>query len=786
MTADVSLEGDMETRVRMLLVVLSAAAACEAPTTVGASKQAETATLFKPYAAYPVGSYAQGVAIGDLNGDGRNDVAVTTTYYFDPANDQMLHVFLQAPDGTLQPRVKYPLGQGPQSIDIGDVNGDGRADVVVGNFDSGSIGVLLQNGAGTLDPMIVYPTVNSLSVKIGDFNSDGRLDVVGINWGSRGDGVDVFLQTAAGTLAAPVTYHENHGGFDEVDVGDVNGDGHTDIVVMSGQLYAAPNVSVLLQNPDGTMAAPVAYSVGSNILTHGVAVGDVSGDGKQDVVVSYGGNRPSSSIARFLQNGAATLDPAASQASYDVPEPVVLADVDGDHLLDVLVAHGGWNELGVYRQRGGALAAEELYPIPYASHYQPQGLAAGDINDDGLPDVVLADYNNGLVVLLHVDDVAPGVAVSAPAPGSYLTGFPIGVGWTASDNVAVTSLEVSVSFDGGGSWAPVPGCTGLAPAATSCVWSSPGPAAADVRLRVVARDAAGNQGVGATSFALVAPAVTITAPSGGESWLVGTSHDISWTSNLPSSETVRVELTRDGQSYELLASSAPATGGVTWTATGPAATAAQVRITWNGGAASATSGAFALVAPSLTVTAPASGASWTIGTPQVIAWTDNLPAADAVAIELSRDGGATFQPLASAAPNSGSFPWTASGPATDAARVRITWQGGLASATSGIFALVAPTVTVTVPNTNVSWTVGSTRTISWTHNLDPGATFSLSISRDGGKTWAPITASAPGGAGSGSYAWVVTGPHTHSARIRVQWNGTPTALDQSNVNFTIK
>ena len=775
----------MQGKARALLMAGLVAAACEGPPADAPepAQQAETATLFNPYQAFPTGSFAQGVAIGDLNGDGRSDVAVTTTFYFDPANDNSLHVFLQAPDGTLLPRVKYPLGQRPESIDIGDVNGDGRADVVVGNFDGGSIGVLLQNANGTLDPMISYPTVNSLGVKIGDFNNDRRMDVVGINWGSRGDGVDVFLQTPEGTLAPPVTYHVNHGGYDEVDVGDVNGDGRADIVVMSGQLYAAPNLGILLQTSEGAMAPPVYYSVGSQILTHGVAVGDVNGDGKHDVVVSYGGNSPSAFIARFLQNGSATLDPAVSQSSYDIPEPVVLADVDGDRLLDVLVAHGGWNDLGVYRQRNGGLAAEELYTIPYASHYQPQGLAAGDINGDGLIDAVLADYNHGLVVLYHVDDAPPGVAVTAPAAGSYFVGNPLTIAWMAVDNVGVTAADVSYSTDGGLNYAPVPGCTGLPGSATSCVWQSPGPAAPDVRLRVVARDAAGNQGVGSTSIALVAPSIAVTAPVAGESWLIGTAHTVSWTSNLPAGETVRVELTRDGSTFELLADPAPAIGSLNVTATGPAAAAALVRVSWSNGPASGSSDPFAIVEPTLAVTAPAAGDAWVIGTARTITWTSNAPAGDSVTVELSRDGGASYEPVAST-PNTGSLAWTATAPATATALVRVTWNG--TSATSGAFSLIAPSVTVTSPNTAVSWTVGTTHALTWNHNLGAGATFAIAISRDGGLTWTAITASAPAGASSGSFNWKVTSPHTHKGRIRVTWNGSPLAQDQSNVNFTIR
>jgi len=734
-------------------------------------RRAVTATLFSPYVATATGSGAQAVAIGDLDGDGRSDVAVTTWGTSDPANDNMLHVFLQAADGTLLPRVKYALGRRPLSLDIGDVNGDGRADVVVGNFDSSTIGVLLQNASGTLDPMVTYATVNSLSVKIGDFNSDGRMDVVGINWGARGDGVDVFLQTATGALASPVTYHVNHGGYDEVDVGDVNGDGRTDVVVMSGQLYSAPNIGVLPQNASGTMDAPVYDSVGSNITTNGVGVGDVNGDGLSDIVVSYGGNRPGSFIGRFLQNAQHTLDPVVSYASYDIPSPVVIADVDSDGRKDVLVAHSGWARMGVYRQTSaGDLGAEELYPITGADEFQPQGLAVGDINGDGLPDVVIADSNAGLVRLLHVDDVPPTVAITAPSGGTSYPNAPIAISWMASDNAALAGFDLSASQDGGATYAPIAGCTGLPAAARTCTWTPSAPAAG-VHVRVTARDKAGNSASADSVFDVATPTLTVTAPPSGFIF-VGTSLAISWTDNLPPSATVLIELSRDGGgSFATLAAAAPNTGSFAWTVTGPDTAQALVRVTATGPVTAAgASAAFGIVTPALAVTGPAPGSTAYVGAPLAITWADNLPASALMTIEVSHDAGASFQLLAAAVPNTGIFGWSASGPDTAAALVRVTASGPVvAVAVGGAFGIVTPVVTVTGPGASAGVVVyvGTAQAITWTDNLPPEATMLVELSRDGGGSFETLEAAAPN---TGSLAWVATAPDTSAALVRVTWN----------------
>jgi hypothetical protein len=386
------------------------------------------ASDFEQYISYPTGSWPEAVAIGDVNGDGKNDVAMTTSYYFDPANDYMLFVFLQNSSGGLEQPLKYPANGKPYSVDIGDLNNDGKNDVVVGN--NTNIELFLQNQAGGLDPGVIYNTADSRSIKTGDFNNDGLMDVAGIGWGSGS--IAVLLQNSEGLLGTPLTYAVEHGGYDELETGDVNNDGLTDLIVMSGQMYAIPNIGILYQQAEG-FSLPAYYRVGTNINTHGVAVGDIDSDNLNDVIVSYGGNRPTSFIGTFKQNTQGALDPAVNYAAYDCPEAVEVADVNCDGRMDVLVLNGGWNTLSVYLQdTSGLLTAYSSYQIPYASHYNPQGLAAGDFNSDGKPDIAIADYNNGLV-LLYSSTVIPVTDISLNKTADTLT-----AGETATLSATIT------------------------------------------------------------------------------------------------------------------------------------------------------------------------------------------------------------------------------------------------------------------------------------------------------------------------------------------------------------
>jgi FG-GAP-like repeat/FG-GAP repeat len=411
---------------------------------------APAGTVFAPSAATSTGSWPEAVAIGDLNHDGRNDVVLTTSAYGSNTNDNSILIFFQNANRQLNPPVRYAAGAAAITVAIADMNGDGWNDIVVGKNGSG-IRVFLQDANGGFQNFTDYQTANAYKICTGDFNNDGRMDMAGI--GFSGSKVDVFTQQTNGTIAFSAQYSASYGGYNDLKAGDVNGDGLTDIVAMSGQGYAYPNISVLLQT-NGGFATAAFYDIGGNELTGGIGIGDVNGDGRNDIVTSYGGNRPTSFIAIFRQQPNGLLALNSTNSSYDIPGAMAIADLDLDGKQDIVTLHDGAQQLGLYFQSdSNGILAEQLYSIPYATSYNPHGLAIGDINGDEMPDAVIADYNHGLVILTNrlapppfkiqkANISADGkITLSIPYHGGktnctiMVTDNPAGTNWTVAGTV---------------------------------------------------------------------------------------------------------------------------------------------------------------------------------------------------------------------------------------------------------------------------------------------------------------------------------------------------------------
>jgi hypothetical protein len=308
------------------------------------------------------------VAVADVNGDGRPDLVVANACSGNnclmATGDGTLGVLFGNGDGTFQPVVLYDSGAvRTWTVAVADVNGDGKPDLVAANecgstCTNGTLGVLLGNGNGTFQPAVTYGSggFDSRSMAVADVNGDGKLDMIVTNLCPVGGSicvgysmhgtVGVLLGNGNGTFQAALVYDSGEVWASSVAVADVNGDGKPDIVVANecggAAICFVQPIAVLLGNGNGTFRSAVTYGPGG-YAANSVAVADVNGDGKPDiVVVNYGtsiGNG-NGTLGVLLGNGDGTFQPAVAYGSGGTSaDSVAVADVNGDGKPDMLAAN---------------------------------------------------------------------------------------------------------------------------------------------------------------------------------------------------------------------------------------------------------------------------------------------------------------------------------------------------------------------------------------------------------------------------------------------------------------
>ncbi|MBX3378711.1 MAG: VCBS repeat-containing protein [Phycisphaeraceae bacterium] len=284
---------------------------------------------------------------------------------------------------TFDTAVSYDAGSGPNSIAVGDLNGDDRPDLTVLNYGGETVSALLGNGDGTFAAPVNYATVAQCnSLAIGNLNGDGKLDLAV----SSKNTILVLLGNGDGTFADAVNYAVPG---TSVAIGDFNGDGKSDLVVANSGLGT---VSVLLGNGNGAFAAPVNSAAGANATT--LTIGDLNTDGKLDLVVT---NSSINSVSALLGNGNGTFAAPVSSPSGNNPYHPAIGDLNGDNKLDLAIRDFSSNGVSVLLGNGnGTFAA----PVTYAAGTGPYSVAIGDLNGDGKPELVLPNYTSNDVSVL--------------------------------------------------------------------------------------------------------------------------------------------------------------------------------------------------------------------------------------------------------------------------------------------------------------------------------------------------------------------------------------------------
>jgi hypothetical protein len=349
---------------------------------------------------YPCDNSAVAATTGDFNGDGKLDVLT-----LDGSN---LNVILGNGNGTFETPISLNIsatGIFSEAVAVGDFTGAKVLDVAVwavnANTGNSELHIFLGNGAGSLTYNATYAAPNSGNTNPGpnglvavDVNGDGKIDIVAM---TPYNGVFVFLGNGDGTFQAPTANTtvctDAIGDCQSLAVGDVNDDGKPDLAVQSSDTVGG-GMTILLGNGNGTFGTPAYYPVAiDGVYADGaIAIGDVNGDKKPDVVVG------SSSVTAivYLNQGNGTFKVNGTVGSVPLypTDNLVLADVNNDKKLDIVVPDGFGDVYTLYGTGKDTFTTGPVYPL------QAQGgvylVALGDFNGDGTLDVLDTDgiYTN--------------------------------------------------------------------------------------------------------------------------------------------------------------------------------------------------------------------------------------------------------------------------------------------------------------------------------------------------------------------------------------------------------
>lgn len=353
-------------------------------TLMGWATAAQAAISLAAATNYPVGrsgNIVRNIAVGDFNGDGNLDMAVPNS------SDRDVAILLGEGGGSFTPAGAYSVDTGtgtnasPRFVVAADFNEDGVTDLAVSDFNNDIVVVLSGNGDGSFQAPASFGFGTSTGPNgmiAGDFNRDGHLDLAVATTGSntlsflRGNGDGTFL-AALNSSAGNAPY--------SVAAGDFDGDGDLDLAVANRT--APGTVSVVRNNGSGTFGAPTSLTTGDN--SRSVAIGDFNRDGKLDLAVA---NEGFFDVSILLGTGTGTFLAAVNYPAGSAPRFIATADFNGDGILDLTVTDG--NDNFVYILQGSSDGTFKV-AVPFMVGRRPDGVTSADFNGDGKPDVATAN-----------------------------------------------------------------------------------------------------------------------------------------------------------------------------------------------------------------------------------------------------------------------------------------------------------------------------------------------------------------------------------------------------------
>ncbi|MGZ3864712.1 MAG: FG-GAP-like repeat-containing protein [Bacteroidia bacterium] len=299
-------------------------------------------TFGSPINTTGIANYPQGICAGDFNNDNFMDLAVTNAYGSGSSNNKV-NILKGNGDGTFQAPTTFTVGAGPISICTGDFSGDGILDIATCNTAANNVSVAMGIGNGTFGAVSNYITMSSNPYQIicADFNGDGKLDLATADNVNPGASVSVYYNQGTGTFnIGQLSASGNYDGAYGLCAGDFTGDGKNDIAVT---YFNSGLVSIIPNNGGGTFGTEATFTVGTSPVA--ICSGDFNGDNKLDVGVTNYNGTPQFFV--MLGDGAGNLGTGLPYSVGSNPYSVISGDFDANGKTDVAMSNYNGSNVSV-------------------------------------------------------------------------------------------------------------------------------------------------------------------------------------------------------------------------------------------------------------------------------------------------------------------------------------------------------------------------------------------------------------------------------------------------------